>query len=246
VYPTALEEHRRVSTDRDITVVLLPGLHGTGRLFEPLASTLSGQVPTQVIAYPPNERLSIAACARFVASQLPKGRIVLLAESFSGLVALTLLAWGTPSIEAVVFCGSFAEPPRRWLLRLALLVPNVGWLIRWTPKFLLRGVCFGAPVSREQLTLLRAAVQEVPSAMLTHRLRLVSTTRFSTETPFEVPCCYLRGRQDHFVPLRAARWFERHFKRFTLEEVEGPHFVLQTNPAACARLITGIVKDIES
>lgn len=232
-------------TGQDIMAVLLPGLHGTGRLFEPLASELSGEVRTQIIAYPSDKPLSVEACAQFVANQLPTGRIVLLAESFSGLVALALLTWGTPSIEAVVFCGAFAEPPRRWLLRLALMVPNVGRFIQWTPKFLLRGVCFGAPVSREQLTLPRTAVQEVPSEMLTHRLRLVSTTRFPTETVFDVPCCYLRGRQDHFVPLRAARWFERHFKRFTLEEVEGPHFVLQTNPAACARLILHIVHQIE-
>lgn len=234
-----------MKADHDITVVLLPGLHGTGRLFEPLTSELTGQVRTQVIAYPSEERLSIQAHARFAANQLPQGRIVLLAESFSGLVALTLLAWGTPSIEAVVFSGAFADPPRRWLLRLALLVPNVGRLIQWTPKLLLRRLCFGAPVSGEQLALLRTAVQDVPSEILTHRLRLVSTVRISTETVFDVPCYYLRGRQDHFVPYRATRWFERHFRRFTLEEVEGPHFVLQTNPAECARVVLRVVKKID-
>lgn len=47
---------------------------------------------------------------------------VLLAESFSGLVAMELLRQGIP-LHSVIFSASFASAPRPWLLKLADSLP---------------------------------------------------------------------------------------------------------------------------
>jgi pimeloyl-ACP methyl ester carboxylesterase len=92
--------------------VLLPGLDGTGLLFQPLLEALATSVRSKVIVYPQSESLSLPELARLVVKQLPPGQSVVLAESFSGLVALTLLTEVATRIRGVIFVGAFAEPPR--------------------------------------------------------------------------------------------------------------------------------------
>ena len=83
-----------MTAKKSLTLVLLPGLDGTGLLFEPLLAALPSSIRTQVVAYPPDQSLSLAEYAALVRKLLPKGDVVLLAESFSGLVALSLLVEG--------------------------------------------------------------------------------------------------------------------------------------------------------
>jgi pimeloyl-ACP methyl ester carboxylesterase len=95
-----------------VELVMLPGLDGTGRLFRPLVATLSG-VEAKVVSYPNDKALSLDEHARWVIRHLPDGKAALLAESFSGLVALRVLQEALSRIAAVIFVGAFAEPPRR-------------------------------------------------------------------------------------------------------------------------------------
>jgi pimeloyl-[acyl-carrier protein] methyl ester esterase len=182
------------------TLVLLPGLDGTGKLFRPFVEALPTDVCTLVIAYPPNKRLSVNELAEFVASRLPPGRVVLLAESFSGLVALALLASGVKRIEAVVFCASFAEPPRPKLLWLANLIPCVGSLVRMTPAWLLRRFCLGKTATANQLSLLRSSLSDISSEVLSGRLWIVANERFAFRRRFDTPYFYFRANRNRLYP----------------------------------------------
>lgn len=232
-----------MNNDQPITLVLLPGLDGTGKLFQPFISALPHDVRRQVVVYPPAKRWSVNEHAQFVANRLPQGRIVLLAESFSGLVALALLASSVTSVEAIVFCASFAEPPRPWLLGLARRVPCTGSFMRMSPAFLLRRFCIGARANAEQVSLLRAVLSEVSPEVLTHRLRVVATERSFVRARFKVPCYYLQGTSDRLVPSHMAHWFEHHFEFFRLEQVDGPHFLLLADPQECAERVVSILKE---
>lgn len=226
------------------TLVLLPGLDGTGRLFEPLLAELPEGVRTVVIEYPADELLSIAEHVQFVVERLPAGRVVLLAESFSGLVALELLARCARPIDGVVFCAAFGEPPRPWLLRLSRLVPRVGAFLRAAPTFLLKRYCVGRRADAQLLTLLRTTFAGLSSRVLTHRLRLVATARPIVVPPVEIPCLYLQATGDRLVPPGAANWFARRFTQLRLERVAGPHFLLQTQPRACVERVVAMLDSV--
>lgn len=67
------------------TLVLLPGMDGTGELFASLLAQLGGETRSIVVRYPTCEFLNYDALTEVVKAQLPDGEsFVLLAESFSG------------------------------------------------------------------------------------------------------------------------------------------------------------------
>lgn len=223
-------------------LVLLPGLDGTGILFRPLLVELPEDIRPVVIQYPPNQSISLPEHAQVVARQLPRHPFVLLAESFSGLVALALIANELSNLRGVLFVAGFAEPPRRLLLRLAALVPWAGSGMRLAPSFLLRQFCLGKSANARQLALVREALAAVSPVVLTHRLGLMAVRHSFGRKKFTTACHYLQAGQDRLVPPAAARWFQQHFDLCEVESVEGPHFLLQAEPRVCAEWIAKKVR----
>lgn len=69
-------------------LVLLPGLDGTGRLFEPLLRVLPFHFSPLVIAYPTHAALSYTELLRYIEQKMPCGEdYILLTESYSGPIA---------------------------------------------------------------------------------------------------------------------------------------------------------------
>lgn len=94
-------------------LVLLPGLDGTGTLFTPLLDHLAA---TPVVASYPPEPLSYERLLAQVARLLPDGPFVILAESFSGPLAIRLAYRRPPGLQALVLVSSFPRFPwGRWL-----------------------------------------------------------------------------------------------------------------------------------
>jgi len=97
-------------------LVLLPGLDGTGKLLttfvQALAQVLCAPWETQVIAYPKDEPLGYDELERRVRGALPDDRpFVLLAESFSGPIAIRIAASPARAMRGVILCGTFARNP---------------------------------------------------------------------------------------------------------------------------------------
>jgi pimeloyl-[acyl-carrier protein] methyl ester esterase len=224
-------------------LVLLPGLDGTGALFRPLLGALPREARATVVSYPNDKPLSLDEHARWVIRQLPADKVVLLAESFSGLVALRVLTEAQSRVAAVLFVGAFAEPPRPFLLRLTPLVARAGPLMRSAPAFLLRQFCLGKGASVADLNLLRETLATVPPQVLAHRVALVGTRHSFGRSKFTAPCLYLQADEDRLVPASAADWFRNRFERFELERIGGPHFLLQARPRECARRIADFLSE---
>lgn len=225
----------------ELNAALLPGLDGTGILFRPLLAALPGDIRPGVITYPADCVLSLPEHARLALRQLPPGKSMLVAESFSGLVALAMLMEAPSRIGGIIFVGAFAEPPRPFLMKFAPAISRFGATLHSAPSFLLRRFCLGTDATPDQLNLLREALASVSPAVLAHRLTLAGK-RHNFKGPFAVPCRYIQASHDLLVPAGAASWFGERFASFRLEIVQGPHFLLQTRPRECAQLIEGALR----
>ena len=223
-------------------LVLLPGLDGTGQLFRPLLAALPRDLRPTVIGYPPAQPLALADLASFVTKKLPPEKVILLAESFSGLVALALLVSAPSRFRGVVFVGAFAEPPRPLLLRLAPLASRGAGLMRSAPAFLLRQFCLGSDATAADLNMLREALAVVSPDVLAQRLQLIGTRHSFGKAPFEVPAYYIRARQDRLVPASAADWFQKRFKQCEVEDIDGPHLLLQVRAREGAAALQRIMR----
>jgi pimeloyl-ACP methyl ester carboxylesterase len=228
-----------------VTVFLLPGLDGTGLLFGPLVAELGREIQPKVVAYPPQQPLQLDELAKHVLHQLPAEKTILVAESFSGLVALRLLTSAAARIAGIVFVGAFAEPPRPLLVRLAPLVSRSPALLRSAPAFLLRQFCIGKDATADDLRLLRDAIAAVSPSVLAQRLALVGARHSFAKGPLDVPCYYLRARQDRLVPASSVEWFRSRFSQCEVEEMDGPHFLLQAKPRKAARALERFIETLE-
>src|SRR5262249_36681451 len=95
-------------------LLLLPGLDGTGALFAPFLPELDHAFKPHVIAYPTEEVMPQE-------SELPREPFAIVAESFSGPIALSIVVRPPPNLLAVVLVATFVESPMRWM-------PS--WLVR--------------------------------------------------------------------------------------------------------------------
>jgi pimeloyl-ACP methyl ester carboxylesterase len=224
-------------------LVLLPGLDGTGVLFRPFSAALPQHVSAKIITYPPSSPLALPELGDLVIEQLPAGEFALLAESFSGLVALSLLGKIGNRVRAVIFCGAFATPPRPFLLGMAAFLPMLGTVVRHTPDFLLKKFCVGPRATSEQIGLLREALSLVAPDVLAQRLSLVGS-RQEFDASARIPCYYIQATEDRLVSPRCATWFGNHFEHFELKRISGPHFLLQTRPEECAQLVAKIISEL--
>ena len=109
------------------TLVLLPGLDGTGILFRRFIEAIGASVDTQIVAYPADQPMNYGELETRVREALPKDRpYVVLGESFSGPIAIRLGANPPAGLMGLILCVTFAKNP----------YPLLGWagmLVRTFP-----------------------------------------------------------------------------------------------------------------
>lgn len=224
------------------TLVLLPGMDGTGTLFEPLRLALDPSLPVQVLDYPADQVLDYAALVQRVWQQLPTDRpFVLLGESFSGPVAVSIAARRPARLQGLVLCCSFVRNPRPALAPLAPLfgLLPMGRLPFWPMDALLLGG-FSTPSLRQALG---AAIAQVAPPVLQARLQeviAVDASRSLSET--SVPVLYLRASRDRLVPASAAALVRQLRPDARLVEIDGPHCLLQASPQEAAAHLQAFIQ----
>ena len=228
-----------------LTLVLLPGMDGTGTLFAPFIDALGSQFSVQVVAYPTTGALGYAELEQYARAHLPKDRrFVILGESFSGPIALSLAASGPPGLEGVVLCSTFACNPRSafgWMLSLVGVLP-----VKLAPTPVLSALLLGrfsTPLLRSQLA---AAMSKVSAQALRARLRAVLSIDVSAQlAAINVPVLYLLAEHDLVVPVSALQHIRRHLPAVQVAAIDAPHFLLQAAPAEATRAIGEFVHPLQ-
>jgi len=217
-------------------LVLMPGMDGTGLLFAPLLRELGGASAT-VLAYPDAEPMTYEALVpRVTAALPPRGPFALIAESFSGPLALRVAVSGPPGLTAVVLCATFVTNPMPFPARVGSLARPA--LFRLFPAFVGAKALLGGYATPEMRVLFREVHPRLCPAVLALRAREILRVDVRAElASCPVPILYLRGRSDRVVGRRSAREVAAVNPASTLCEVEAGHLVLQTAPRECARVL---------
>jgi pimeloyl-ACP methyl ester carboxylesterase len=227
------------------TLLLLPGLDGTGRLFAPLLPELEQGFKLESVGYPSDHALDLDALAAHAAARVrPGSRYAIVAESFSGPIALRLAAAAPPGLFALVLVGSFVSPPighfaRACLRLLADVVARPALQNESAIAFLLTG---GDTALAKHVD---AAIATVAPRVIASRLRML--TRFDARQDLvacPVPILYLAGRSDRLVLPSHAREIQRLRADVTVRELPAPHLVLQAQPRLAAREIVGWLQSL--
>ncbi|MEM6251612.1 MAG: alpha/beta hydrolase [Cyanobacteria bacterium P01_D01_bin.156] len=219
------------------TLVLLPGLDGTGRLFSYFLEQFLYKNRIVVTKYPPDQLLDYDQLAAIVRRQLPKStHFIIVAESFAGPIAARLIEH--PQLRGIIFCASFLTPPQPWLLEFVGQMP-LPLLLRFPiPSFPLRVACFGFSCPEVILDSFRETLQLVKPEVISYRLHLllnINDLWRIRKSP--VPLGYLKASADQLVPASKQLEIKRVFPPLETREITGSHFLLQTLPVAAKEAI---------
>jgi pimeloyl-ACP methyl ester carboxylesterase len=216
------------------TIVFLPGIDGTGISFEPLRDLLLQEINVIVIQYPTDKLLDFDQTVQCAKDQIQSDQqdVIVIAESFSGPVAIALVGSGQLKAKCLILCSTFAKSPRPVLLKILDCLP-LEWLIGLPfPRFLIKHVVEGGIEATDLFLAMWQRVKPlVPAKTLVHRLNVISQVDVRGWLPkLNIPCLYIQASSDRAVPASALFDFTETITDLRVKRINGPHFILQAQP----------------
>lgn len=219
-------------------LVLLPGMDGTGKMFADFIEAIEvAAIDARciVVAFPRAQPLGYRELEQLVLAQLPRDEdYILLGESFSGPLALTIAAQQPSRLRAVVLVSTFARLPYLRLPQFMQRMIAAGPFWRMpsvlTARTILGHYC--TPRLFEQLKHTRASV--APQVWKARIRAVLGVDCTPLLTRVNVPVLCLRGREDRLIFASAVSHLMRHLPGMQLVTLDGPHWLLQTKPAEAA------------
>jgi pimeloyl-ACP methyl ester carboxylesterase len=224
-----------------LTLVLLPGMDGTGIFFEDFAAAVRPEFKPIIVTYPNDPSLGYVELEALARAALPQNEpYLILGESFSGPIAISIAASNPPGLLGLILCVTFARNPHPLLpLVSAILRPLPAWRV---PRFIQQPNLFG----RFNSPYLRAKLREVRSLVsqktLKVRLEAVASIDVSEKLRrVSVPTLYLRGKRDRVVSRASCDHIKKVLPSINIVEFDAPHLLLQTVPQDAVTAIMSFV-----
>ena len=221
-----------------IALVVLPGLDGTATLLSEFKSaSMASFSSVTTAAYPLDTALNYAELESIARNALPKDKpFVLLGESFSGPIALSIAANPPPGLVGLVLSATFAKNPVALLKPFAALTRFAP--VRALPVSILSWFLLGGWATPKLKTALRAALYSVAPAVL--RTRAAESLRVdvtSCLSRISVPVLYLRATHDRLIFSGSGKRILTAIPHAKHISIAGPHLLLQAAPVACAQAV---------
>jgi pimeloyl-ACP methyl ester carboxylesterase len=220
-----------------ITIVLLPGMDGTGSLFADFVSALGKNFQPMIISYPKEEALGYEALEILVRNKLPTDQpFLLLGEFFSGPLAISLAASRPAGLVGLILSCSFVRNPIPKFRRLK-------WFVNFLPikrksVIALFSTFLGGFASVRIRHEIKNALRQVSIEALRARLRAVLETDYCDKLQrVQVPILYLKASHDLVVPPSALDCIQRLVPRIQIVSFRSPHLLLQALPVEAATVV---------
>jgi pimeloyl-ACP methyl ester carboxylesterase len=163
---------------------------------------------------------------------------IVIAESFSGPVAVEMIASGRVLARALVLCATFAKSPHPFLwpvirfLRISLLLrPEM-------PAFFFKIILRDKKLINSLVPLWQKVHADVPARVMEHRLGLINQVDVTKVLKkLSLPCLYLQATDDWVVSSLCLTYFEQNIPHLMVKRIKAPHFILQAKPQECVEAI---------
>ena len=227
------------------SLCILPGLDGTTRMLQGfMAAVHPSFAAVQAVAYPTDVVLGYRELETIARDELPQhSPFVLLGESFSGPIAISIAADPPPNLIGLVLSTTFARAP------VPLLAPFSGLTrfapVRMVPTAALSAVLLGrwsTPALRHELgSALSEVAPDVLRARAAAAMRIDVSDRLARIT---VPTLLLMAKHDRLLGAGAGRQLIDCIAKIRPFALDGPHLLLQTRTDRCAARIARFAAEL--
>lgn len=220
-------------------LVLLPGLDGTGNLFEPLLTVLPSYLEPCIISYPTESVLGYKDLQFYIMGKLPRTkRFVLLAESFSGPIALNIAATKQQNLLALILVATFVQNPFGILpCGFNSIVSSLLFRLPF-PRQFVRKFLMGNNTPDEFIQTFFDALKLVNPKVLANRLHsALNVDARQALLNCSVPILYLFATQDKLVTKRSLRIILKLNPNVKNVSINAPHMLLQCAPTLASNAI---------
>ncbi len=221
-------------------LVLMPGMDGSGLLYQPLSAKLK-RLGLEHQIEPLNPHQDKWAYIDYLEQKYSSQTqpLALVAESYAGHIATQIAIRGKLNIQKMVLMATFLQKPTR-LTQLEKLLPTSLIQKPPLPNLLLGKALFGKNSNQELLDLFFQAMDEVTSNQLTQRIRDMRQLTAPNEQ-LSTPALYIQASDDWLVPARNYQPFKKVFSNLGFSQLNGSHLIAQTQAEKCAFLIDSFV-----
>lgn len=220
------------------SIVLLPGLDGTGELFRPLLSYLPEWIKTIVVSYPRDRYCSYEELKPIITDYLPIGDpFFILGESFSGPLAIKVSNDRPDGLKGVVLCATFVRNPFI-IIPSWLKILSVGPIYKLWPLLLkIRALNAGKEYSKI-VSLGINAIKTVDPHVIAQRVKAILSVNVENDLrSCNVPILYIMGTRDNLIRRHNFMRIQEIRTDVQLAEIDALHFVLQLEPQKAADIL---------
>jgi len=229
-----------------MTLVLLPGMDGTGTLYESFIAALGPGYCVKIVRYPTTEALGYSELEAIARTAIPsEGSFIILGESFSGPIAVSLAATCSSRLKGLILCCTFVKNPRPIFSGFESFVDKLPVAIM--PKTMLNFFLLGSFANDALRSALSRAVSQVSQSAFHARLKAVLSVNVSEKfTALTIPVLYLRASEDRVVPRASSELILLLNSRSKVVQIESPHFLLQSTPIKAAQVVAAFTQEVQA
>ncbi|MCA9237122.1 MAG: alpha/beta hydrolase [Planctomycetales bacterium] len=218
-----------------LPTLVFPGLDGSVEMLTEFAAAVPPEFDVRLQPLPPQMAGYDDLVEHFDATIRETGPCAIVAESFSGPLAVQLAHAHPEQVALLTLVASFVASPRPYLLR------AVPWRLVMRmplPNAAARRMMLGSDATREQVASLQQVLRRADPAVLGGRLREVARVDVTNRwRELRCPALCLAARRDRLLATHDANALIAANPHAQAATIDGSHLLLATRPTECWREI---------
>jgi len=229
----------------EYSIVLLPGLDGTGELFEPLVNCLPDQINPIVFSYPRNQCKTYKELKEIVMPSLPQDQpFFMLGESFSGPLSIMIAHERPKGFMGLILCATFIKSPFMFLPSW-MKVFSISPIYRLWPAFINLRTTMAGDNFREIVDLAITTIRTVSPAVIAHRVKSILSVNVENElSSCPYPALYLMAGRDSLIRRHNYKRIKAIKNDVKLAIIDTLHFVLQLEPEKSSEVLVSFMENV--
>jgi len=230
---------------KEIVLVLLPGLDGTGELFGPLINYIPEGIKPIVISYPRDRQCSYIELKEIIMEELPmETDFFLLGESFSGPLAIMIAGQRPERLRGLILCATFIINPFRFIPSWIHII-SVGPIYRLWPLLIRMRTIHETDQIKELANIAIGLIKTVNPDVIAGRIKSIFQVDVEKELlSFDLPILYIVGDEDRLIRRHNFEKIKKIRPDVLLRVIKTQHCILQREPLDAANVLIEFMETV--